>query len=74
MVFEVDTSGLFCPMPIIKLMESIKKVNIGNEIILRSTDPVSKEDVPIWCSSTGNELVSAREEDGVYIFIVRRKK
>lgn len=70
----MDAKGLMCPMPIVQLAKKFKNMKVGEEIELLATDVGSKADVPAWCQRTGNELVEAREENGVYIYRIKKLK
>jgi tRNA 2-thiouridine synthesizing protein A len=74
MVEVLDAKGLMCPMPIVQLAKKFKIMKVGDEIELLATDVGSKADVPAWCQRTGNELVEAREENGVYIYRIKKLK
>ena len=69
----LDCKGLSCPMPIIKLAKTMKKMPSGNILEMIGTDPGSKEDVPKWCNKTGNEFLEVKEESGVYKYYIRKK-
>jgi len=69
----LDCKGLSCPMPIIKLAKTMKKMPSGNVLEMLGTDPGSKEDVPKWCNKTGNEFLEVKEEGGVYTFYIKKK-
>ena len=69
----LDCKGLSCPMPIIKLAKTMKKMPSGKVLEMLGTDPGSKEDVPKWCTKTGNEFVDSAEESGVYKYYIRKK-
>ena len=68
----LDCKGLSCPMPIIKLAKTMKKMPSGKVLQMIGTDPGSKEDVPKWCSKTGNECLEMTEEAGANIFYIRK--
>ncbi len=70
----VDAKGLVCPMPILKAKKAIDSVQIGQVMELVATDPGSMADFKAWTRSTGHELLEARDEGGVYTYVIRRKK
>jgi len=74
MTEELDTKGLMCPMPIVKLAKKMKGLDVGAELLLLADDEGAKEDVPAWCRRTGNELVSTVEEGGVFKFQIKKVK
>jgi tRNA 2-thiouridine synthesizing protein A len=70
----LDLKGLLCPIPVVKLAMAIKKIKIGQVIQGIATDPGVMADIPAWCRSTGNELVSIEQKGKEYFFTVRRVK
>jgi len=69
---ELDARGLLCPMPIVKTAKAMKELSDGAVLKLLSTDRGSVTDVPAWTATTGNELVESHEEDGVFVFLIRK--
>ena len=70
----LDLKGLLCPMPIVKMARAIKDVQIGEIIEAYATDPGVMADIPAWCRTTGNELVTLEKLDKQFHFTVRRLK
>jgi TusA-related sulfurtransferase len=69
---ELDARGLLCPMPIVRTAKAMKELAAGQVLKLVATDRGSLADVPAWASSTGNELVEQHEEDGAFVFLIRK--
>ena len=74
MTETLDCKGMMCPMPIVQLAKKMKTMKVGDEVILLADDVGSKADVPAWCHRTGNELVEATEEGGVFSYRIRKLK
>lgn len=70
----LDASGLSCPLPVLKSKKAIKELEIGEILEIISTDNGSKKDIPAWTRVTGQELIEEKEENGKFIFIVKRMK
>lgn len=70
---HLDTRGLLCPMPIVKLAGAIKEIQVGEVIEVLATDPGALADVPAWARRTGNEVVSQTTEKEVLKFYIRRR-
>jgi tRNA 2-thiouridine synthesizing protein A len=68
----LDARGLFCPMPIIKINQTIKKMTPGQIVKVLATDPGSKKDFESWCTKTGNKLLHFSEENGVFTYLVQK--
>ena len=62
-----------CPMPIVQLAKKVKEMKSGQVLELLADDIGAKEDVPAWCSRTGNALVSTEEEGKLLKFYIKTK-
>jgi NADPH-dependent 2,4-dienoyl-CoA reductase/sulfur reductase-like enzyme/peroxiredoxin family protein/TusA-related sulfurtransferase/rhodanese-related sulfurtransferase len=71
-VIKLDLSGVQCPGPIMKLSETIKASEVGQEIEITTTDSGFAADIDAWCKGTGNELLNVKKE-GIRV-IARVKK
>ena len=71
---ELDLKGLLCPMPMVKVSQSISDVPVGGVIRAVATDAGSMADIPAWAKSTGNEVLSAEKEGDEFVFLVKRTK
>ncbi|TDU87071.1 tRNA 2-thiouridine synthesizing protein A [Kribbella voronezhensis] len=64
----LDCRGMLCPLPVIKLAQTISEVAIGDTITVLADDPAAATDIPAWCRMRSQELVSAENEQ----YVVRR--
>lgn len=71
---KLDCRGLLCPMPIIKTKQAIDKLAQGQVLEMTSTDPGSVPDMQAWSRRTGHELLEFRQDDKLYVFLVRKTK
>ncbi|MAE43485.1 MAG: hypothetical protein CMF63_00565 [Magnetovibrio sp.] len=69
---RLDTKGMNCPLPILKTRKAIKEIAVGDTLQVLSTDPGSVQDFEAFCRSTGNELLESDEENGIFIFLIRK--
>ena len=69
---SLDTTGKWCPVPIVELGKAITKVEPGQLIELIATDPGVETDVPAWCKATRHTLVSLERAGRSYRALVRR--
>lgn len=60
----LDCMGLYCPMPIVKTSERIKKMKTGEVLEVVADDKGIKLDMPAWCKTTGHELLGLEEKGG----------
>lgn len=69
----IDAKGQKCPMPVLLTSRGIKKIQPGQVMLVEATDGGSKSDIPSWAKDTGNELLEATSEDGVFRYLIRKK-
>lgn len=70
----LDLKGLLCPLPVVKLAQAVKKVNVGDLIEATATDPGVLADIPAWARTSGNEVVTIEKQEKLIHFVVRRLK
>lgn len=68
----VDAKGLACPMPIVKAKKGMDTLESGQIMELWTTDKGSMKDFQAWVGKTKHELLEAKEDQGVFTFIVRK--
>lgn len=70
---ELDARKLSCPLPILRTKKSLSQLSTGQVLKVLATDPESPRDFEVFCRQTGNELLSSVEQDGEFIFLIRRR-
>lgn len=70
---ELDVRKLACPLPILRAKKSLSMMTAGQVLKVVATDKGSPKDFVDFCSKTGNELLSSTEQDGEFIFLIRRR-
>lgn len=68
--YDVDARRMLCPMPVIRLQNTINKVTVGDIVRIVCTDPGSVNDIAAWCRINGHELASSESVDGEFHFTV----
>ncbi|WP_336788514.1 sulfurtransferase TusA family protein [Paenibacillus sp. MMO-177] len=68
----VDTKGMACPMPIVKAKKALDTLQVGQTMVVLSTDKGSVNDFQAWVKQTKHELIKHEHEDGVYKFLVKK--
>ena len=68
----LDARGQLCPMPVLNAAKAMRGKPPGHVLKLLATDRGSLADVPAWAADTGNELLWQSEQDGVYIYLLRK--
>ena len=69
---ELDTSGLNCPLPIIKAKKEMNTMDAGQTLKIISTDPGAVKNFESFANQTGNELLSTEEKDNKFYFLLKK--
>ncbi len=69
----LDCKGLNCPMPVIKVKKAMEEMEPGQILKVEATDKGILVDMPAFAKRTGNEILESTEENGVYIFYMKKK-
>jgi tRNA 2-thiouridine synthesizing protein A len=69
---RLDTVGLYCPVPIIRTAERIRRMKTGRTLEILSDDKVILVDLPAWCRSAGHDYLGHRQDEDEYHLFVRK--
>ena len=71
----VDARGSACPGPLLEAKKGIGGVPVGGILEIRSNDPGTRSDIPIWANKVGHEFLGVLEADEGYdrLFVKRGK-
>lgn len=69
---ELDTSGMNCPLPVLKARKALSEMSAGQRLHLIVTDPGAKQDIPAFCKMTDNPLIETSEQDGKIHFFLEK--
>jgi TusA-related sulfurtransferase len=70
----LDCKGLICPEPIVKTNMAIKKLQVGQVLVMESTDKGASSDMQSWAKRTGHQLLKEESEGNVLRFYVKKMK
>jgi len=71
-VQTLDTSGLSCPMPVVKTKKAINAIEVGEILEMISTDAGSIPDMEAWARQTGHELMESHDEGEKFRFLIKK--
>ena len=71
-MMTLDCTGLLCPLPVLKARKALKPLPADAVLQILATDKGAVKDFEAFCRTTGNQLLASREEDGTFIFEIRK--
>lgn len=66
----LDTRGLLCPLPVIRLQDRVRDLPPGTRVELLSSDPGALIDIPAWCRMSGHRWVESQALEHAYRILV----
>lgn len=68
----LDTSGLYCPEPIMLMHNKVRDMTSGQVLKVVATDPATTRDVPKFCQFLGHELIEqGTSSTDAYLYFIR---
>ncbi|HBH62793.1 MAG TPA: sulfurtransferase TusA family protein [Nitrospiraceae bacterium] len=71
---ETDVIYMMCPMHLLTLDDKVKEIKVGQVLSILTDYDGALEDIPEWCSKTGNEFLGIYEDTDHYKFFIRKVK
>ena len=71
--YDLDLSGLDCPLPILKTKKKLNEVLSGDIINITCTDPGSQRDFEAFARQTGHQLIESKQEGNFFQFKLKKK-
>jgi len=74
MTYDIDlnATSLRCPLPLLRTKEALRTMRSGEVLRVSATDPQARHDFQMFCAQSGNALLSETNEQGTYVFLVRK--
>lgn len=70
---QVDARGLRCPLPLLKAKQALRDLAEGELLRVLATDAGSWRDFRAYAQLSGQVLVGAAQQDGVYCYVLQKK-
>lgn len=67
----LDTKGLNCPLPLLRLKQLLQKSNPGEVIKMVATDPAAHLDVGVFIDKSNHQMLLLERDDGIQYFYIK---
>lgn len=68
----LDLTGLKCPLPVLKTRKALPRLQAGDLLEVRCTDPMALIDIPVLIGETGDRIASSERSDEVIVFVIEK--
>ena len=69
----LNAKDLDCPLPLLKTKLTLADLKSGQILEVTATDPTSWADFASYAKLSGNELVHAEKNSGIFIYRIKKK-
>jgi len=70
---EIDTSGLNCPLPILRAKKALSEMQSGQVLKVIATDPGAWRDFEAFARQTGNSILQQEKTEDQFLFWLSRR-
>lgn len=72
-VVDVNACGLQCPGPVMRLKQEMDRIEPGEAISIRASDPGFFADAPSWARATGHVLRDIQVQKGIVTALIEKR-
>lgn len=69
---QLDTLGLRCPEPVMMVRLNIRKIAVGETLLVIADDPSTTRDIPSFCRFMEHELVAQAINEKPYRYLIKK--
>lgn len=68
----LDLTGLKCPLPVLKTRKALPRLQPGDVLEVRCTDPMALIDIPVLIGETGDRITSSERSHELIVFVIEK--
>ena len=69
---QLDTLGLRCPEPVMMVRLNIRKIAVGETLLVSADDPSTTRDIPSFCRFMEHELITAQTKNSPFQYLIKK--
>jgi len=69
---NLDTLGLRCPEPVMMVRLNIRKIAVGETLLVSADDPSTTRDIPSFCRFMEHDLVASQIKNPPFQFLIKK--
>lgn len=69
----LDTSGLQCPLPLLKAKKALSELSVDAVLCVIATDAASQQDFRAYAEISGHHMIKTDVKEGKYFYWVQKK-
>jgi len=69
---SLDAMGLRCPEPVMMVRLNIRKMAIGETLLITCDDPSTTRDIPSFCRFMEHDLIAKQVDGKPYLYVIKK--
>lgn len=69
---NLDALGLKCPEPVMMIRLKIRKIEVGETLLITADDPSTTRDVPKFCEFMEHQLLDQQTNEVPYKYLIKK--
>ena len=70
--YNLNLVGLKCPLPVLKLAKTIKKIEVNSMVETFSDDPNFEDDILEFCKNSKIEILRKKKQNKTISFLLKK--
>ncbi|MBM7038499.1 sulfurtransferase TusA [Vibrio ulleungensis] len=68
----LEAEGLRCPEPVMMVRKTIRKMEVGETLLVKADDPSTVRDIPSFCRFMDHQLVAEQTATSPFEFVIKK--
>jgi len=68
----LNAVGLRCPEPVMMVRLTIRKIAIGETLLIICDDPSTARDIPSFCRFMEHELIAKQIDEKPFLYVIKK--
>lgn len=73
-VFDLDCLGEICPVPLLKVQDKMKQLEIGDTLVVNVDYSCAMKNVPDWAKNEGHDVEVKTVNNGEWKITIKKNK
>lgn len=69
---QLDAIGLRCPEPVMMLRQKIRKISVGETLLVIADDPSTARDIPSFCRFMEHQLINQQTNKMPFHYVIKK--
>lgn len=68
----LNAIGLRCPEPVMMVRVNIRKIAVGETLLIQCDDPSTTRDIPSFCRFMDHQLIAQQVLEKPYLYVIKK--